>query len=289
MHPDTFLQLGAIRYYPTQKKLTCASGQELRLRSQSLAVLNLLAEKPNQVVSKDELFGTVWKTVYVTDDSLVQCISNIRRLLKDKHHKILQTIPKQGYRLLTAEPQRPRILPVKTEQAVIEPLTPVDIPAERPAIAIMPFKNIGADHTGDVIAAGLATDIHFNMAKMSQLFVIGQASAYRLRDLLPQEIGSQLGVSYLIHGTIQRSKKQVRTTISLIEAESDRVLWSEQYERSLCDFLQLQDEITLDVVMELDHYIEKYEIKKSLFYSSRQPQCLGALPSGAMVLLFYQN
>lgn len=261
MNPDTFLQLGSNHYYPAQKLLTCANGQALVLRSQSLEVLNLLARTPNQLVSKDTIFSTIWKTVNVTDDSLVQCISEIRRQLKDSDHKILQTLPKQGYRL------------VPTNQLPVEQLISTEIPANRPAIAVMQFQNIGGDHTGDILAVGLATDIHFNLAKMSRLFVIAQASANRLQHLMPHEIGQQLGVSYLIHGATQRSAQQVRATISLVETNSGRVLWSEQYERPLGSFLLIQDEITLDVVSELDHRIEQYEIKKAF---SAQPDNLGA-------------
>jgi len=263
MNPEIFQQFGTVRYYPAQKKLTCANGQELTLRAQSLEVLGFLAENPNLVVSKDEIISSIWKTVNVTDDSLVQCISNIRRLLNDDNHNILQTLPKRGYRLLTASSVCPQNTPEKAHLKPVEPLMPTDNPAERPAIAVMRFQNIGVDHTGDVIAAGLATDIHFNLAKMSRLFVVAQASANRLRDLLPDEIGQQLGVSYLVHGATQRSEKQVRATISLVEAKSNKVLWTEQYERPLGNFLQLQDEITIDVVNELDHRIEQHEIKKA--------------------------
>jgi len=100
MTTEAYIQLGTVRYYLNPKKLTDENGQELSIRSQSLEVLNLLAKNPNKLVLKDELFGTIWKSVNVTDDSLVQCISNIRRLLKDSDHKILQTLPKKGYRLM---------------------------------------------------------------------------------------------------------------------------------------------------------------------------------------------
>jgi len=261
MTSEAFLQLGTVRYCPAQKKLTDENGQELSIRSQSLEVLSLLAQSPNEVVLKDEIFGTIWKSVNVTDDSLVQCISDIRRRLKDSDHKILQTLPKRGYRL------------IPTLEASVKTLMPVDIPADRPAIAVMRFQNIGADHAGDVIAGGLATDIHYNLAKMSRLFVIAQASASRLQHLVSPEIGQQLGISYLVLGTTQRSAKQIRATISLVEAESNRVLWTEQYERSLGSFLQLQDDITRDVVTELDHRIEKHEITKAF---STPPDNLGA-------------
>lgn len=263
MNSEKFLQLGTIRYYPEQKKLAGVSGKELKLRLQSLEVLDFLAKNPNQVIAKDQIFKTIWKTINVTDDSLVQCIADIRRLLKDSDHKIVQTLPKHGYRLtIPVSAACPGVME-QTDQAPIELLMPVAIPAERPSIAVMGFQNIGGDHTGDVIATGLSTDIHFNLAKMSRLFVIAQASSCRLQHLLPEAIGRQLGVSYLVHGTTQRTAKQIRATISLVETESNRVIWSEQYERPLGHFLQLQDDITMAVVTEMDHRIEQHEIKKA--------------------------
>lgn len=273
MNSEKFLQLGTIRYYPEQKKLAGVNGEELKLRLKSLEVLDFLANNPNQVVAKDQIFETVWQSINVTDDSLVQCIADIRRLLNDSDHEIVQTLPKQGYRLVTPISATCLSVMEQANQAPIELLMPVTIPAERPSIAVMGFQNIGSDHTGDVIATGLSTDIHSNLAKISHLFVLAQASSCRLQHLLPEEIGQQLGVSYLVHGTTQRAAKQIRATILLVETESNRVIWSEQYERPLGNFLQLQDDITMAVVTEVDHRIEQHEIKKAF---SAPPDNLGA-------------
>lgn len=267
------LQLGQYRYYPDCKKLLDTNRQELALRPQSLTVLHLLASRPGRVVSKAQIFAVVWEGLSVTDDSLVQCIADIRRVLNDRKHKILQTLPRRGYRLVDSYPPVVFSLPQVADPEPVTPIVASGVPAQRPAIAVMSFQNIGGDHTGDVVAAGLSADIHFNLAKMSQLFVIAQASANRLQHLLPDEIGQQLGVSYLVQGVTQRLAKQVRATITLVEAASGRVLWSEQYERSLGNFFQLQDEITLDVVTELDHCIEQHEIKRAF---SAPPDNLGA-------------
>ncbi len=100
MPNDSILQLGSSQYFIEQKKLVDKKGQEKTLRPQSLSVLHLLASKPNQMVSKDEIFKAVWNDVVVTDDSLVKCIGDIRRALGDGKHKILSTIPRRGYKLL---------------------------------------------------------------------------------------------------------------------------------------------------------------------------------------------
>lgn len=251
MGSESFFQLDKYRYYPTNKKIIDGNNQEITLRPQSLEVLHLLARKHNQIVSKEEIFTTVWNGLSVTDDSLVQCIGDIRQRLGDHQHQIVQTYPRRGYRLVVEQPPSTTLI------------TPVNTPTKRPSLAVMSFENIGADHTGNIIAIGLSTDIHSNLAKMSSLFVVAQASANRVRHLLPSEVGEKLGVSYIVQGKIQRLKKQIRVTITFIEAETNRVLWTEQYERPLSNFFQLQDDITINVVTELEHCIEQEEVKKA--------------------------
>ena len=258
---ESFLQLGQYRYSQHYKKILDENNQEVTLRSQSLEVLHLLASNRDQVVSKDEILSKIWCGLSVTDDSLVQCISEIRRALGDSQHERVKTFSRRGYQLVIDEP-------VSVSQIV-----PVKETTQRPSITVMGFENTGLDHTGDVIAAGLATDIHMSLAKMSSLFVVAKASACQVQHLPPREIGEKLGVKYLIQGSIQRSKKRVRATISLVETDFNRVLWSEQYERPLGNFFQLQDDITLHVVTELDHCIEQVEIKRAF---SSPPDNLGA-------------
>ena len=97
---DSPIALGNYQYYPEQQVLTDGTGQEVKLRPQSLNVLHYLASKPNQVISKDDIFKVVWPDVSVTDDSLVQCIGDIRRVIGDKKHEILLTVPRRGYKLV---------------------------------------------------------------------------------------------------------------------------------------------------------------------------------------------
>ncbi|MEZ5537023.1 MAG: alpha/beta fold hydrolase [Thiolinea sp.] len=103
MKSALYLQLGHHRYYPQPQKLLSDDGGELSLRPQSLRVLQLLAEHAGEVVSKDEIFAAVWRDVVVSDDSLVQCIGDIRRALGDSKHKILKTVPRRGYKLVAEQ------------------------------------------------------------------------------------------------------------------------------------------------------------------------------------------
>ncbi|WP_298612827.1 tetratricopeptide repeat protein [uncultured Thiothrix sp.] len=97
------LQIGHYFYDLNQQQLSDSNHQPCILRNQSLQVLHYLASHANQLVSKDELFTKVWKGSCVTDDSLVQCIAEIRQSLQDKQHQLLKTVPRRGYILIAAE------------------------------------------------------------------------------------------------------------------------------------------------------------------------------------------
>src|SRR5215207_514287 len=86
------------------RELRIVEGKTIDLRSQSAEVLSVLAARPGEIVSKDALMKAVWPDTFVTDDSLTQCIADIRRATRDDEHVILQTLPKRGYRLNADSP-----------------------------------------------------------------------------------------------------------------------------------------------------------------------------------------
>lgn len=104
-----------------QSALTDAQGQPVPLRPQSAAVLQLLGRHANQLVSKQTLMHEIWTDAVVTDDSLVQCIKEIRRALGDSQHQIIQTLPKHGYKLV--------VRPPSVEPAMTEPSRSMNQPA----------------------------------------------------------------------------------------------------------------------------------------------------------------
>jgi len=103
------------RYLDSRKCLIGPDGNEAELRAQSLAVFLYLASRADSVVSKGEIFSAVWSDVSVTDDSLVQCIADIRRMLGDTDRTVLRTLPRRGYMLTSDQPTIPAI-PESTHQ-----------------------------------------------------------------------------------------------------------------------------------------------------------------------------
>jgi adenylate cyclase len=125
---------------------------------------------------------------------------------------------------------------------------------DRPSIAILPFKNLSDDPGQSHLADGLRLDIQAALVKASGLFLIAPNTVARYRDLdVPvEEAGRQLGVRYILEGTVRRSGPYVRATVELTDVINRRIAWAEQYDRVLEDGFDVQDEITVEVLKALD-------------------------------------
>lgn len=260
------LSFGGIQYCCMRQVLVGDDDQELKLRPKSLEVLRFLVKRQNEVVSKEELLIAIWKNIYVTDDSLVQCIADIRRILNDKNYKLLQTIPRRGYKL-NSDISVNSIKPIKNKALIEEGYQPpalseYNVPVERPSIALVAFELIGSPQS-KVIARGLSTDIHSNLARVSDLFVSAPLTKQQLQPYPLADIRRYLGVAYLLTGTVQCLAKRVRITVSLTDTLKNHTLWTERYDRKLEDLFRLQDDISYAVVCAVEHYIEQEERKKA--------------------------
>jgi TolB-like protein len=124
-----------------------------------------------------------------------------------------------------------------------------DLP-DNPSVAVLPFVNLSGETDQDHFADGLTEDIITGLSRVSQLFVIAHSSMLTYRDKLPdvQKIGRELGIRYLLEGSVRQAGNRVRISCQLIEVETRAHIWSERYDRPLTDFFDLQDEITRNVV-----------------------------------------
>lgn len=121
---------------------------------------------------------------------------------------------------------------------------------DNPSVAVLPFVNLSGEPDQDHFADGLTEDIITGLSRVSQLFVIAHSSMLTYRDELPdvQKIGRELGIRYLLEGSVRQAGNRVRISCQLIEVETRAHIWSERYDRPLTDFFDLQDEITRNVV-----------------------------------------
>jgi adenylate cyclase len=129
---------------------------------------------------------------------------------------------------------------------------PLELP-DKPSIAVLPFDNMSGDPEQEYFSDGLAEDIITALSKIPKLFVIARNSSftYKGKSVKVQQIGRELGVRYVLEGSVRKAGNRVRITAQLIEATTDHHLWAERYDRNLKDIFALQDEITMKIITAL--------------------------------------
>jgi TolB-like protein/DNA-binding winged helix-turn-helix (wHTH) protein/Flp pilus assembly protein TadD len=240
------IQLGTTVFDRSAQMLRSSAGAKIALRAQTLRVLECLVAANGAVVSKDQLVSKVWGNVAVTDDSLVQCIGEIRSAIGDGAHQVLQTEHRRGYRLVDSA-----AAPYTPPYSAPAPLAPVPLaPAPlasgigtahstnghiTPGIAVMAFTSMDGDERSERLAMTFAGDLITELAKYKELRVIGRLSAFALRGqtLTSKEICEKLSASYIVSGQVQRNEAALQWSLELVNGHDDEIVWSERKNVSL--------------------------------------------------------
>ena len=225
------------------------------LRPKSLAVLCHRVRNAQRLVPKDELIETVWPLVTVTDDSLTRCISDVRRALDDAQMRLVKTVARRGYLLDTAV--------TRMTSAAVGDSQPA---ADRPSIAVLPLANLSGDARQDYLCDGLAEDLITLLSSVPDLQVIARHSAFvsKAQAIDARSIGSQLGVRYLLQGSLRADPQRLRITAHLVDAATGHQLWAEHYDQAREDVFALQDEITQRIVGSLVAHVTRSELARAL-------------------------
>ena len=247
------------------------TGSVVPVEPQVLDLLIYLIENNSRVVSRDALHQAIWKNRIVSESTLASCINTARKAVGDNGtaQRLIRTVSRKGFRFIgdvrTAQPAT--AAPVRATLA---------IPLGRPSIAVLPFQNMSGDPAQDYLADGMVESITAGLSRIRDFFVIARNSAfaYKGRSLLVQEIGRELGVAYLLEGSVQSTRSAaVRVTVQLIETTHGTHLWAAQFDGHLSTLFDLQDQITAQVAGALQPSIRQSEIVRSLL---KPPQELSA-------------
>ena len=135
---------------------------------------------------------------------------------------------------------------------------------DRPSIAVLPFTNLSGDPEQDYLADGMVEDIITGLSRIKWLFVIARNSsfAYKGKAVNVKQVGRELGVRYVLEGSVRKAANRVRITGQLIEAETDRHIWADRYDRTLDDVFAIQDELTMSVVAAIEPSLRLAEIER---------------------------
>jgi adenylate cyclase len=224
--------------------LTAETG-EVVLRPKSLDVLLVLIENAGRLVSRDDLLNAVWPGVTVTEESLTQCVSEVRNALGETGPRIIKTVPKRGY-VFTVPVQREQ----RSGRDAVAPSRPAFRILDGPSIAVLPFVNLSGDPGQEYLSDGITEDIINGLSYFSDLAVIARSSSfsYKGRAIDVREVGQQLGVRYVVEGSVRRMGDRLRITAELADAQSGVRRWAERFDRELGDIFAIQDEITHSIV-----------------------------------------
>ncbi len=244
--------------------------RELRRASETVSVgpqvfdlLLHLIENRARVVSKDDLLEAVWRGRIVSESTITSHINAARTAIGDngQDQRFIKTVARKGFRFIgdvtEAAPTAGATAGVASPGALALPDTP--------SIAVLPFANMSGEAEEDYFADGMVEDIITALSRMRWLFVIARNSSftYKNRANDVKQVGRDLGVRYVLEGSVRRSTNRVRITGQLIDATTGGHLWAERYDGTLDDIFDLQDRITASVVGAIASQLERAELERS--------------------------
>jgi TolB-like protein len=213
----------------------------------------------DRVVSKDELFASVWHGRAISESALFNRVNAARSAIGDTgaQQTLIKTLPRRGLRFVGV-----------VREVECSPAEALDTPAaiaDKPSIAVLPFANLSGDPEQDYFIDGIVEDIITALSRNHAFFVIARNSSftYKSKPVDTKQVARELGVRYVLEGSVRKLGNRVRVTGQLIEAESGHHLWADRFDGDLVDIFDLQDQLVTRVVGAIAPQLEKAEIERA--------------------------
>ena len=231
--------------------------EPIALGSRALDLLRLLFERPGELLAKDLIMETVWPGTAVEESNLSVQISALRRILDQgrRQGSCIQTIPTRGYRFVAA-----------VRRSSLEALSlPALPPRGKPSIAVLPFQNMSGDPDQEYFVDGMVEEIITALCRIRWLFVIARNSSftYKGQAVDVKRVGHELGVRYVLEGSVRKAGNRVRITGQLIDATTGTHLWADRFDGSLEDVFELQDKVASSVAGVIEPALQAAETAHS--------------------------
>ena len=236
-----------------------AADELLQLQPRVFDLVLYLIRNRDRVVSKDELLDRLWPGVVVVEGALQRAMSLARSCLREAcGSDCIRTHARKGYRFVAEVTEE---ADTDARSGTGQTGLAAGLPQAKPAIAVLPFENLGNDPDQALIAEGLAEDISTALSRLRCLVVISRASSrlYRAVSENLDEAATELGVRYLLTGSVRRADADLRVHVELIDSASRVQIWAETYDREIDNLFQILDEITASVVAEIEPEFSQFE------------------------------
>jgi TolB-like protein len=245
-------------------------GEAIAITPQVFDLLLHLVRNREHVVDKDGLLDAVWGGRIVSESTLTSHINAVRKAIDDsgKEQRLIRTIARKGFRFVGEVREAPSVDGPGASMTTAEPSgeTPALALPEKPSIAVLPFLNLSGDPGQEYFTDGMVEDIILAMSRLRWLFVVARNSSftYKGRAVDVKQVSRELGVRYVLEGSVRKAANRVRITGQLIDATTGAHLWAERFESTLDDIFELQDEIATSVVGAIAPQLERAEIERAL-------------------------
>lgn len=247
-------------------------GTPTPLGARAVALLVLLTQRAGDPVSKEALIEAAWPGLVVEDSNLTVQIAAARRLLDELAGGAgwIETLPRRGYRYVgpaVTVDRQDRTTPTESSSRLAMP--------DRPSIAVLPLRNLSGLAEQEYFIDGMVDDIITGLSRINWLFVIARSSTvgYKGRSVDVKQVGHELGVRYVLEGSVRKDADRVRVTAQLVDASTGSQVWAERHDRRSDDIFALQDEIALSVVGAIAPSLRRAEIRR---VSRKRPESLDA-------------
>jgi TolB-like protein len=264
------------------------SGELVSLEPQIFDLLQFLIENRERVVSKDEIVTAVWNGRIVSESTITSRITDLRHAVGDTggQQKVIRTLARKGFRFVAEvseeqektdgvkmktassnnehQPLVPQSKPAEGEHAAKARLTALTLP-EKPTIVVLPFTNLCGDTHQEYFVDGMVEDITIALGRLPWLFVIGSASAftYKGRSVDVREVGSDLGVRYVLRGSVRKEGNRVRITAELADTSHGGHIWADRFEGELDSIFAMQDRVAAHVSTSIAPALRNEEIERA--------------------------
>ncbi|WP_439374013.1 winged helix-turn-helix domain-containing tetratricopeptide repeat protein [Bradyrhizobium sp. DASA03120] len=256
-------------------------------------LLLFLVQNRQRVVTRDDLLNAVWEGRIVSESTLTSHVNAVRKAIGDtgKEQRLIRTVSRRGLRFVgkVIEEEMPARAPVTdpgadrgvrrvrafgdgalTETREAAPVFAAEAERrpplpDRPSIAVLPFQNMSGDVEQEYFADGMAEDIITALSRFKAPFVIARNSSftYKARAVDVKQVGRELGVRYVLEGSVRKAANRVRITGQLVDAATGAHIWADRFDGELGDIFDLQDQVTESVVGAIAPAVEKAEIERA--------------------------
>jgi len=244
----------------TDRRELHRGSEPVAVEPQVFDLLTYLVRNRDRVVSKDDLIAAVWGGRIVSDSTATSRINAARKAIGDSGdgQRLIRTIARKGLRFVgavhTRSDENPAHAAGQPPDELHEQSRPGLPPPDRPAIAVLPFVNMSGDPEQEYFSDGISEDIITALSKLRWFFVIARNSSfvYKGKTVHLRQVAEELGVGYVVEGSVRKGGDSVRITVQLNDAATGSHIWAERYDRGLADVFAVQDEITEAIVAAIE-------------------------------------